>query len=64
MALKFHDRATLLTARDAKPFLREPVNLPTYDCELFFDIEVDPMRDICSRISQIDNNFTYFGRRF
>ena len=47
MALKFHDRATLLTARDAKPFLREPVNLPTYDCELFFDIEVDPMRDIC-----------------
>lgn len=45
--LKFHDRATLLTTKDAKPFLRAPVNLPTYDCELFFDIEVDPMRDIC-----------------
>ena len=45
--LKFHDRATLLTTRDATPFLRVPVNLPTYNCELFFDIEVDPMRDIC-----------------
>ena len=45
--LKFHDRAILLTTTDAKPFLRAPINLPTHDCELFFDIEVDPMRDIC-----------------
>jgi len=44
---KFHERAKLLTARDAKPFLRAPVNLPAYERELFFDIEVDPLRDIC-----------------
>ena len=44
---KFHDRARLLTTKDARPFLREPVQLPVYECELFFDIEVDPMRDIC-----------------
>ena len=47
MRNQFHDRATLLTTRDATPFLRVPVHLPTYNCELFFDIEVDPMRDIC-----------------
>jgi len=45
--LKFHDRAKLLKTKDAKPFLRAPVNLPIYERELFFDIEVDPMRDIC-----------------
>lgn len=44
---KFHDRAKLLTDRDAKPYLRAPINLPIHDSELFFDIEVDPMRDIC-----------------
>lgn len=44
---KFHDRAKLLTAKDAAPFSRAPISLPTYDRELFFDIEVDPMRDIC-----------------
>lgn len=44
---KFHDRARLLTASDARPFLRSPIRLPDHDRELFFDIEVDPMRDIC-----------------
>ena len=44
---KFHMRAKLLTAEDGKPYLRAPVALPVVDVELFFDIEVDPMRDIC-----------------
>lgn len=44
---KFHDRAKLLTADDARPFLRSPIHLPDFERELFFDIEVDPMRDVC-----------------
>ena len=45
---KFYARAQLLSAgEDAKPYLREPINLPRAELELFFDIEVDPMRDIC-----------------
>jgi len=44
---KFRDRARLLVQKDAKPYLRQPVALPVSDTELFFDIEVDPMRDVC-----------------
>ena len=44
---KFHERAKLLTAKDSLPFLTGPVSLPSSEDELFFDIEVDPMRDIC-----------------
>lgn len=44
---KFQFRAQLLINPQATPVLREPVTLPANDCELFFDIEVDPMRDIC-----------------
>ena len=44
---KFHERAKLLSAKDGKPYTREPIAFPDNECELFFDIEVDPMRDIC-----------------
>jgi len=45
---KLHSRAKLIMAgKNARPYLREPVTLPVADLELFFDIEVDPMRDIC-----------------
>jgi uncharacterized protein len=44
---KFHDRARLLSTKGAKPYRRAPIHLPPHDRELFFDIEVDPMRDIC-----------------
>ncbi len=44
---KFQTRARLLCDPSAKPFLTETPNLPELDKELFFDIEVDPMRDIC-----------------
>jgi predicted RecB family nuclease len=44
---KFHMRAKLLSTKDAQPVLRAPVQFPAHDRELFFDIEVDPMPDIC-----------------
>ena len=43
---KFVARAKLVKSQGAA-YLRAPVKLPTVDKELFFDIEVDPMRDIC-----------------
>jgi len=45
--LKFHHRAKLNTTAGAKPYLKVPVSLPSSDVELFFDIEVDPMRNLC-----------------
>ena len=44
---KFHARAQLISTPQSQPYLSEPISLPTSDHELFFDIEVDPMRDIC-----------------
>jgi predicted RecB family nuclease len=34
-------------AEDAKPYLRQSISLPISQKEIFFDIEVDPMQDIC-----------------
>jgi predicted RecB family nuclease len=44
---KFHNRAKLVTDDSGKPYLTGPISLPTAAIELFFDIEVDPMRDLC-----------------
>jgi predicted RecB family nuclease len=44
---KFHARAKLLSKKDSRPILHSPIQLPGDDLELFFDIEVDPMRGIC-----------------
>lgn len=44
---KMQARAKLLSTPGAKPYLKAPVQLPKSAIELFFDIEVDPMRDIC-----------------
>lgn len=45
---KLHARAKLIAAgKNARPYLRDPIALPTADLELYFDVEVDPMRDIC-----------------
>jgi uncharacterized protein len=43
----FHARAVML--KDAKPkaYLRAPVSFRVTPIELFFDIEVDPIREIC-----------------
>ncbi|MGF1613037.1 MAG: TM0106 family RecB-like putative nuclease [Gammaproteobacteria bacterium] len=45
---KLHARARLIAAGEqAFPYLKEPLSLSSEDLELFFDIEVDPIRDIC-----------------
>lgn len=45
---KFHARARLISIGEkAEPYLRGPVMLPVADLELYFDIETDPIRDIC-----------------
>jgi len=44
---KMKARAQLLCQKDAKPYLREPITFPISQKEFFFDIEVDPMQDIC-----------------
>ncbi|MDH4231023.1 MAG: TM0106 family RecB-like putative nuclease [Nitrospirota bacterium] len=45
--LKFQTRARLQVKPDAEPFLTEPAALPGSALEIFFDIETDPMRDVC-----------------
>ena len=42
----FVARAKLLTTPGAEPCLKEPIALPQSRLELFFDIEVDPLRDL------------------
>lgn len=42
----FQSRAQLLCNPDAGPYLRQVVNLPATELEVFFDIETDPMNDI------------------
>ncbi|MBU4562446.1 TM0106 family RecB-like putative nuclease [bacterium] len=44
---KFQERAILLSKSGSKPYLKGQITLPEADLELFFDIETDPMRDIC-----------------
>lgn len=45
--LKFQQRAQLVKTAGASPVLTAPIHLPNAGTELFFDIEVDPMRDLC-----------------
>ena len=44
---KFHERAKLVKSPDPQPYLTQPLALPHSETEVFFDIEVDPMRDVC-----------------
>jgi len=44
---KFQKRAILLSKSGSKPYLKGQITLPEADLELFFDIETDPLRDIC-----------------
>lgn len=44
---KFQGRAKLLRSPNPRPYLKEPIRVPAHNLELFFDIEVDPMRDLC-----------------
>ena len=44
---KFRRRAALAVDKNPVPYLTKPVAWPNADTELFFDIECDPMRDLC-----------------
>ncbi|MGQ9614982.1 MAG: TM0106 family RecB-like putative nuclease [Spirochaetota bacterium] len=44
---RFYERARLQKTPGAKPLLKQPLKLPDSNCELFMDIETDPMREIC-----------------
>jgi predicted RecB family nuclease len=43
----FQARAAMLKASPPRPYLRAPVSLDLSPLELFFDVEVDPLRDVC-----------------
>jgi predicted RecB family nuclease len=43
----FQKRAVLLKQERPAPYLRAAIQLPVTPIEHFFDIEVDPMRDVC-----------------
>ncbi|HLY65904.1 MAG TPA: TM0106 family RecB-like putative nuclease, partial [Chloroflexota bacterium] len=53
---KFQARARLLATDCEQPYLREAVIFPPFERELFFDIEVDPMRDVCYLHGFIERN--------
>ena len=40
-------RAVMLKGSPPKPYLRNPITLDFFSTELFFDIEVDPLRGLC-----------------
>lgn len=42
-----HARAVLVKSPSPKPYLRAAIELKVFALELFFDIEVDPLRDVC-----------------
>jgi uncharacterized protein len=44
---KFRARAQMAVDPRPVPYLKRVVRLPAVDTELFFDIETDPMRDLC-----------------
>jgi uncharacterized protein len=47
MLRKFQVRAQLQTKRAARPLLLDHIEFPSQELELFFDVETDPMREIC-----------------
>jgi len=53
---KLQARAALAVKKDGKPYLRAPVQLLVIERELFFDIEVDPMRDVCYLHGFVERN--------
>lgn len=44
---KFHRRAKLVKGTNPQPQLLDTITFPEADLEIFFDVETDPLRDIC-----------------
>jgi len=53
---KYQTRAKLQLQPDARPYLTGPLSLPAAEKEIFFDIETDPMKDICYLHGFIERN--------
>ncbi len=53
---KFQVRAKIQCQPGVEPYLKEPIDLPHSELELFFDIETDPMRDICYLHGFVERN--------
>ena len=57
----------LLVALDGRAYLRAPVSFPASELELFFDIEIDPMPDVCYLHGFVERRggdkrfFSFFG---
>jgi predicted RecB family nuclease len=47
MLKTFQKRAKLLNQPESGPYLKQKIHLVRSETELFFDVETDPMRDIC-----------------
>lgn len=47
MLIKFRERAKLAKSPSPRPYKKESIDLPSAETVIFFDIEVDPMRDHC-----------------
>ena len=47
MLLRFQARARLQKTPGARPYLTDEVVFPSNALEVFFDVETDPMRDVC-----------------
>ena len=45
--IKFQARAQLQLKAGSKPYCKKALSLPASPLEIFFDIETDPMRDVC-----------------
>ena len=64
--LKFQVRAQLMCDPHGRPYCTVTPTLPNAEVELFFDIEVDPMRDVCylhgfvERRNRDDSTEVYF----
>lgn len=64
---KFQYRAALQKDPNPKPLLTGNIVFPTTDIEIFFDVETDPMRDICylhgfyvRHKNKSDGEYTFF----
>ena len=44
---KFKARADLVKSKNPQPYMKEAIDIPGSERELFFDIEVDPMQNFC-----------------
>jgi predicted RecB family nuclease len=53
---KFQARARIQCRPGAGPYVKELIKLPHSELELFFDIETDPMRDICYLHGFVERN--------